>query len=146
MARALTLMMLAMTLTATVTEAHVKRIQVRAQVLQQTFTGDLGNPQLGDRLLSSVVLLNEDNEEVGTGTGVCTIATIAPLPTRLQCVLTATFASGEIIFGGAAPLPTVGIAATFGILGGTDDFRKARGEATLTVVSPTLQDAVFDLH
>jgi hypothetical protein len=28
----------------------------------------------------------------------------------------------------------------------TDDFRKARGEAILTVLSPTLQDAVFDLR
>ena len=133
-------------MTATVTEAKAKQIQVTAQVLQQTFTGDLSDPQLGDRLLTSVVLLNGDNEEVGTGTGVCTVVSITPLPTRLQCLLTAVFANGEIVFGGAAPLPTPGTVAQFGILGGTDAFRKARGEARLTVLSPTLQDAVFDLH
>jgi hypothetical protein len=36
--------------------------------------------------------------------------------------------------------------ATFGIVGGTDRFQKARGEATLTVISPDTQEAVFDLE
>jgi hypothetical protein len=53
---------------------------------------------------------------------------------------------GQIIFGGAAPFPTPGAVVTFGILGGTDDFRKVRGEAVLTVISDKLQDAVFELE
>jgi hypothetical protein len=43
-------------------------------------------------------------------------------------------------------LPEVGVEAKFGIFGGTGDFRKARGEATLVVISPTSQDATFDLQ
>jgi hypothetical protein len=53
---------------------------------------------------------------------------------------------GQIIFGGVAPLPTPDAVVTFGILGGTDDFRKVRGEATLVVLSPERQDATFDLE
>jgi hypothetical protein len=43
-------------------------------------------------------------------------------------------------------LPEVGVEARFGIFGGTGDFRKARGEATLGVISPVLQEATFDLQ
>jgi hypothetical protein len=53
---------------------------------------------------------------------------------------------GQIIFGGVAPLPEVGAEARFGILGGTDDFRKVRGEVTLVVISPELQDGIYDLE
>ena len=140
-----TVVVLSLALAATLAEAKAQHIHVTAQVVQQTFTGDFANPQLGDQLFTSVVLLNEETEEVGTGTGACSIVSVPPLATRLQCLLTATFASGQIIFGGVAPLPQAGAVAHFGIVGGTDDFRKARGEAILTVLSPTLQDAVFDL-
>ena len=50
------------------------------------------------------------------------------------------FAEGQIILGGVAPLPEVGASAEFGILGGTGDFSKARGEATLVVTKK--QDVV----
>jgi hypothetical protein len=53
---------------------------------------------------------------------------------------------GQITFGGIAPLPEVGVMAHFGIFGGTDDFRKARGDVTLTVLSDKLQDAVLELE
>jgi hypothetical protein len=44
-------------------------------------------------------------------------------------------------------LPEVGAVAHFGILGGTDDFRKARGDVTIVVTTPELmQDATFDLE
>jgi hypothetical protein len=43
-------------------------------------------------------------------------------------------------------LPVVGAVGRFGILGGTGEFSKARGEATLTVLSPNTQDAVFELE
>ena len=83
---------------------------------------------------------------MGTGTGACSVVSVLPSDSLLQCLLTAVFASGQILFGGAAPLPEVGVVTHFGILGGTGEFRKARGEATLAVISPTLQDAVFDLQ
>ena len=76
---------------------------------------------------------------MGTGAGAYTIVSVPEPPavedTLLQCLLTAAFdKKGQIIFGGVAPLPDVGVVAEFGILGGTDRFQKARGEATLTVI------------
>jgi hypothetical protein len=45
-----------------------------------------------------------------------------------------------------AQFPEIGAVGRFGILGGTEEFRKARGEATLVVISPTLQEATFDIE
>jgi hypothetical protein len=156
MTRLLTLaaLSLALAFAPTLGEAKSKRIQVTAKIVQQTFTGDLASPKLGDQLISSVELFDKHDEKVGTGAGVCTIVSVPPPPqppnpedTFLQCLLTAAFdRKGQIIFGGVAPLPQPGIVAQFGILGGTDDFRKARGEATLVVISLTVQDATFELE
>ena len=104
MSRLVILMVLGPAFTATLGEAKENHIHVTAQVVQQTFTGDLAHPQLSDQLITSVVLRNEDDEEVGTGTGACSVVSVPPLATRLQCLLTAVFANGEIIFGGVAPL------------------------------------------
>ena len=82
----------------------------------------------------------------------CTIVSVPPPPPKIEdtfltCLLTATFDKrGQIIFGGTVPFPQPGIVGHFGIVGGTDDFRKARGEVTLTVISDKLQDAVFELE
>jgi hypothetical protein len=152
MIRLLTLVVLALALVSTQVEARSKRIHVTAQVTQQTFTGDPTNPpQLGDQLISIAELFDKHDEKVGTGAGVCTVVNPSPPPkiedTLLQCLITAVFdKKGQIIFGGVAPLPVPDKAATFAILGGTDDFRKVRGEVTLTVISDTLQDAVFELE
>jgi hypothetical protein len=140
---------LVMAFAPTLGEAKLKRIHVTAEIVQQAFTGDFDNPKLGDQLISSVKL-SDKQDIVGTGAGVCTIVSVPQPPadgeTLLQCLLTAVFdKKGQLIFGGVAPLPQPGVVAQFGIMGGTDAFRKARGEALLTVLSPTLQDAVFDL-
>ena len=50
------------------------------------------------------------------------------------------------MFGGVAPLPEIGAVAHFGILGGTVDFRTVRGEVTLVVISPELQDGLYYLE
>jgi hypothetical protein len=42
-------------------------------------------------------------------------------------------------------LAEVGASAQFGILGGTGDFRKARGEASAVVTAPGISDVTFDL-
>jgi hypothetical protein len=83
--------------------------------------------------------------------GACTIVSVPQPPevedTLFQCLITGVFdKKGQIIFGGVAPLPEVGAEARFGILGGTDDFRKVRGEVTLVVISPELQDGIYDLE
>jgi hypothetical protein len=151
MTRLVTLVVLGLALAATLAEADSQRIQVTVEIVQQTFTGDLAHPKLGDQLISSVKLSDQHGSDVGTGAGACTIVSVPQPPevedTLLQCLSTAVFdKKGQITFGGVAPLPEVGVVAQFGIFGGTGDFRQARGEATLVVISPTLQDATFDLE
>jgi Allene oxide cyclase barrel like domain len=150
MTRLLTLVVLALALTATFVDAGSQRIHVTAEVVQQTFTGDLANPKIGDKLVISVELFDKNDDKVGTGAGACTVVSVPEQPghenTLIHCLSSAVLDQGNIIFGGLVQLPDVGAVGRFGILGGTGAFRKARGEATLTVLSPTLQDAVFELE
>jgi hypothetical protein len=149
MTRLLTLvaLSLAMAFAPAFGEAGAQRIHVTAKIVEQTFTGDLADPQIGDKLITSVELFDERDQNVGTGTGVCTVVSAPPPDIRIQCLSTAVFPNGQIMFGGFAPsLPEVGAAGRFGILGGTDDFRTARGEATIVVITPELQEATFDLE
>jgi hypothetical protein len=147
MTRLLTLVALGIALVSTLAEAKSKRIHVTAEVVKTTSTGDPAKPQIGDQRITSVVLLDKHDDEVGTGTGICTLVSLPPLDSLVQCFITAVFANkGQIIFGGVAPLPDIGAVGHFAIWGGTDHFRKARGEATLVVISPEVQDATFDLE
>jgi transposase len=94
---------------------------------------------------SSTVAARLAHTKVGTGTGFCTIVNIPPLDTREECLLTAEFAEGQIIFGGVAPLAEIGAVARSGILGGTDDLRKARGDALLVVTTSGIIAVTVDL-
>lgn len=114
----------ALSVVSTLSEANSKLIHVTAQVVQQAYIGDPANPQLGDRIIFNVSLLNDNGSDVGTGAGVCTIFSVPPLDTLVECLSTAVFAKGQIIFGGVAPLPTVGAKAKLGILGGTAPLAK----------------------
>jgi hypothetical protein len=144
MTRLLTLVVLCIAVVSTICEAKSKRIHVIAKVVQTAFTGDLANPQPGDQRITIVDLFDDGDAQVGTGVGVCTLVSILP-DTLQQCLLTSVFAEGHIILGGLALLPTVGAVAKFGILGGTDDFSKARGEAILVVTPKGAIDSTFDL-
>jgi hypothetical protein len=150
MIRLVTLAVLALALTAILAEARSKRIHVTAEVVQQTFTGDLADPEIGDKLVISVELFDKNDDKVGTGAGACTVVSVPEHPghenTLIQCLSSAVFDQGHIIFGGLVQLPEVGAVGQFGILGGTGKFRKARGEATIVVISPTRQEATFDLE
>jgi hypothetical protein len=128
-------------------EAAPKRIHVIAKVAEQTFTGDLRNPKLSDRLINHVEFYDEDGIKVGVGAGVCTIVSTkeASLETLVQCLLTAVFDQGQIILGGEDPFPQPGVVGHFGILGGTDAFWRARGEATLVVQSDGDIDGILDI-
>jgi len=146
MARLVILSVCVLVLVAPLAEATSDRLQVTAKIVETTFTGDLAHPQIGDQLINTVELFDKHEKEVGTGAGACTVVSVPPRETLLLCLITAVFPKkGQIIFGGVAPLPAPGVEVTFGILGGTDDFRKARGEATLTVISDRVQEAVFEL-
>ena len=152
MIRLLTLVVLALALVSTQAESRSKRIHVTAEIVEQTFTGDIANPAVGDRLISSAKLFDkhDETEQVGTGAGVCTVVSVPETPsaedTVIQCLLSAVFDQGQITFGGVVHFPEVGAVGRFGILGGTGRFRRAHGEATLVVISPTLQEATFDLE
>src|SRR4030095_16665322 len=106
MTRLLTLVALGLALVSTQVEARSKRIHVTAVVVEQTFTGDIANPAIGDRLISSAELFDKHDDKVGTGTGVCTVISVPETPsakdTVIQCLITAVFDQGQIIFGGAA--------------------------------------------
>jgi hypothetical protein len=145
--RLLTLVVLGITFSAfsTLCEATSKRIRVTAQVVQQTFSGNPASPRLGDRRITNVDLLDESGIRVGTGGASCTVVSVPPLDTLEECLLTAVFVDGQLVFGGLAPSPEVGVTGRFGILGGTDDFRDARGEATLVVTTMEIIDVTFDL-
>jgi len=147
MTRLLTLVVLALVLVSTHVEARSRRIHVTAEIVETTLIGDPKEAKIGDQRITSVDLFDEHHTNVGTGTGSCTLVTQPGEDALVQCFITASFAKkGQIIFGGTAPLPVEGAVGHFGIFGGTDDFRKVRGEATLTVISPTLQDAVFEFE
>ena len=148
MTRLVTLVAIVLAVVSTIAEARSKRIHVTAEVTQATFIGTPAEPQLGDRSITNVDLFDKHHTKVGTGTGVCTVVSVPPLDTRVQCLLSATFDDeGQIIFGGLAPLPEVGVVVQFGILGGTEKFRKARGVVTLAVLTPELtQEATFELE
>jgi len=147
MTRLFTLVMLglAIAIAPSLGEAASKRIHVIATVVQQTFTGDLASPKLGDRLINNVELFDDSGTQVGTGGAVCTVVSQPPQATVVQCLLSAVFAEGEIVFGGVASFPVLDAVGHFGILGGTDRFGKARGDATLIVLSNGDVDSTFDL-
>jgi hypothetical protein len=148
MTRLLTLVVLGIALVSTLAEAKSKRIHVTAKVVKTTLIGDSDEPKIGDHTITSVVLFDKHHTEVGNGAGVCTLVSLQPpLGALVQCYVTAVFDDkGQIIFGGIAPLPDIGAVGHFGILGGTDDFREARGEVTLVVISPVLQDGTFAIE
>jgi hypothetical protein len=145
--RLLTLVVLGMAvaIASTIGEAKSKRIHVTSEVAQTAFTGDPASPELGDRRITNVDLFDESHTKVGTGGASCTVVSVPPRDTLEECLLTAEFAEGQIMFGGVAPLAEAGAVARFGILGGTDDFRKARGDVLLVVTTSGIIDVTFDL-
>ena len=147
MTRLLTLLVLCIAVASTLAEAQSTHIEVTAKIVKATFIGNSHNPKIGDRIINTVVMFDEQGEEVGTGTGICTIFSVPPQDTLLQCLITSVFNDrGQIMFGAIVPPPSVGAEGHFAILGGTGDFRTARGEVTLRVITPDLQEATFDIE
>jgi hypothetical protein len=147
MTRLLTLVVLGIGLVSTLAEAKSIRLHVSAEIVKITVIGDPEHPKIGDQTITSVELFKEGDKKVGAGAGVCTILSVPPQDTLSQCLITAVFDDkGQIMFGGIVSPPDIGAVGRFGILGGTDDFRTARGEVTLIVLTPDTQDATFDIE
>jgi hypothetical protein len=149
MTRLLTLVVLCIAVVSTLAEAQSTSIEVIAKIVESTFIGNPRNPKIGDRFINRVVMFDDQDMEmeVGTGVGICTFFSVPPQDTLLQCLITSEFNDrGQIMFGGIVPPPNVGGEGHFGILGGTGEFSTARGEVTIVVKSPDLQEATFDIE
>jgi hypothetical protein len=145
--RLLTLVVLGLAVASPLADAGSQRIQVTAKIVEATFIGDPKNPKLGDRSIDSVVMCDEHDTEVGTGTRICTIISLPPQDTRFPCFLPSVFAQkGQSMFGGIVPPPDIGAVGHFGMSGGTGDFRTARGDVRRVVITPDLQDATFAIE
>jgi hypothetical protein len=148
MTRLLALVVLGIAVVSILAEAKSKRIHVIAQVKQVTFIDNSADPQPDNRRITSVELHDENGTKVGAGEGSCAIVSIpdSPVETLIQCLLTVAFAEGQLFFGGVTSLPEVGVVTHFDILGGTNDFRQARGDVTIVVTTPEFMDVTFDLE
>src|SRR5512132_1304138 len=153
MTRLLTLVALglAMAFAPTLGEASSKRIHVIAKFVQQTFTGDLASPKLGDLIINNVELFDDSGTKVGAGGAVCTIVSIQesppdPLPdTPVQCLFSAVFDKGQIIFGAWPRFPRPVPWDISAFLAAQTPF-EARGDATLVVLSNGDIDNIIDLE
>jgi len=108
---------------------------------------DLGapGPSLGDRLVFTSDLFDEDGNNVGRDGADCVIVRIDPAapPAQqqiVQCVVTVQLADGQITFQGLAQ----GTENFFALTGGTGAYRTARGEAFVRDQVP-LQVAVITI-
>ena len=98
-------------------------------------------PSLGDRLVFTSDLFDEDGHQVGRDGADCVIVRIdqsAPPSEQqvVQCLVTVQLSEGQITFQGLAQ----GTENFFAVNGGTGAYRTARGEAFVKDVVP-LQEA-----
>jgi hypothetical protein len=122
-----------------------KIIHLTAVIAQQTFVGDLNNPKLGDQFILNGDLFDDSNAKVGHAVSSCTVVSVPPRATEVACLSDTVLAQGKITLGGAAPFPPPATPVRFSILGGTDDFRKARGDFVVFPVPPNKLDGTFHL-
>jgi hypothetical protein len=84
-------------------------------------------------------LASEPNEQIGTVDGRCVL--IDPAAVRFDCSVTNTLtgggglAAGDVMAAGPLTL-SQGSTSTFAIVGGTDPYRTARGDATVELGPP----------
>jgi hypothetical protein len=101
----------------------------------------------GDRFISSGDLLR-DGQKVGVAALDCVVIAAGPPQWVYQCTNTASLPGGQLAFQGLVTsegvTPSGGTAA---VTGGTDRYRRAHGQATLTLSQAGLQgDLVIDLR
>jgi hypothetical protein len=113
-----------------------KVVHLRLTVKQQAFTGNLSDPKLGDQFLINGDVFDDSGTEVGRAVTSCTVASVPPRATEVACLGDTVLRKGKITIGGVAPFPPPGTPVRFSIVGGTGDFRTARGEFVVTNPSP----------
>jgi allene oxide cyclase-like protein len=118
------------------TIGNARTIHLAAHIIQQAFTGDPNNPQLGDRLVVSGDVFNDSKAKVGRTAFSCSVVSVPPRETEAECLGDIVLPQGKITVGGLVPFPPSAAPARFAVLGGTDDFLKARGDFVTTTTSP----------
>ena len=122
-----------------------KVIHLTAVIAQQIFIGDPNNPQLGNQFILNGDLFDDSNAKVGHVASSCTVVSVPPRATEAMCLSDTVLAEGKITVGGVAPFPPTATPVRFSILGGTDEFRKARGDFVVFAVSPNTLDGTFHM-
>jgi allene oxide cyclase len=97
-----------------------------------TFTSQIDNPpsgpSAGDAVTFTGTLVGHRN---GTEQGSCTFVT----STRTQCSISASFASGQLVFNGILPFDQTDFEIP--LTGGTGEFSRARGFVAVHVTNAT---------
>ena len=122
-----------------------KVIHLTAVIAQQTFIGDPNNPQLGNQFILNGDLFDDSNAKVGHVGASCTVVSVPPRATEAACLSDTVLAQGKTTVGGVAPFPPTATPVRFSILGGTGEFRKARGDFVVFSVAPNKMDGTFHL-
>lgn len=73
------------------------------------------------------------------------MVSVPPRVTEVTCLSDSVLAEGKITVGGVAPFPPTATPVQFSVLGGTDEFRKARGDFVVFAVSPNRLIGTFHL-
>jgi len=90
-------------------------------------------------------LFDDSNAKVGHVASSCTVVSVPPRATEVACLSDTVLAQGKITVGGVAPFPPTATPVRFSVLGGTDEFRKARGDFVVFAVPPNRLDGTFHL-
>jgi hypothetical protein len=122
-----------------------KVIHLTAVIGQQVLTGDPNNPLLGNQFILNGDLFDDSNAKVGHFVSSCTMVSVPPRATEVACLGDTVLAQGKITVGGVAPFPPTATPVQFSVLGGTGEFRKARGEFVVFAVPPDKMDGTFHL-
>ena len=130
---------------AAMTNDGGKVMHLTAVIAQQIFIGDPNNPQLGNQFILNGDLFDDSNAKVGHVATSCTVVSVPPRATEVMCVSDSVLAQGKITVGGVAPFPPSATPVRFSVLGGTEEFRRARGEFVVFAVSPNRLDGTFHL-
>jgi hypothetical protein len=122
-----------------------KVIHLTAEMVQQAFIGDPSNPQLGNQFVLNGDLFDGSNAKVGHFATSCTVVGVPPRATEVACLGDTVLAEGSITTGGVVPFPPTATPVRFSILGGTSEFRKARGDFVVFSVPPNRMEGTFHL-
>jgi len=118
-------------------------LHLTAVIDQQAFIGDPTHPQLGNQFILNGDLFDDSNAKVGEVASSCTVVSVPPRATEVNCLSDTVLAEGKITVGGVAAFPPSATPVHFSVLGGTGKFREAAGEFVVFGVPPNRLEGTF---